>query len=149
MTTTIDTNPAANLSINDANTADVITVSDGPAENGYQTTQVTTAANTAIFANKTNVVIDGGNKNDKVVLDNPDLAAGLLSLTVQNLGTGEIDGGNSNANSPDIAVGGLAMFLNSGDIGHTRALQTQANILTAETNGGNINIPTASARRRR
>jgi hypothetical protein len=41
MPTTIDTNPAANLTINDANTADVITVSDGPAENGYQTTQVT------------------------------------------------------------------------------------------------------------
>jgi hypothetical protein len=32
------------------------------------------------------------------------------------------------------------MFLNSGDIGHTRPLQTQANTLTAETNGGYINI---------
>src|SRR5262252_3645320 len=140
MTTTIDTNPAANLTINDANTADVITVSDGPAENGYQTTQVTTATSTTIFANKRAVVIDGGNKGDKVVLDNPDPASGLVSLTIQNLGTGEIDGGSSNANSPDIAVGGLAMFLNSGDIGHTRALQTQANTLTAETNGGYINI---------
>ena len=65
MTTTIDTNPAANLTINDANTADVITVSDGPAENGYQTTQVTTAANTAIFANKTNVAIDGVTKTTR------------------------------------------------------------------------------------
>jgi len=140
MTTTIHTNPAASFTVSDTNTADTITVGDGPAENGFQTTQITTAANTAIFANKTNVVIDGGNKNDKVVLDNPDPAAGLLSLTIQNLGTGEIDGGNSNANSPDIAVGGLALFLNTGDIGHTRALQTQANTLTAETNGGNINI---------
>src|SRR6516225_12374831 len=137
MTTTIHTNPAASFTVSDTNTADTITVGDGPAENGFQTTQVTTAANPAIFANKTNIVIDGGNKNDKVVLDNPDPAAGLLSLTIQNLGTGEIDGGKSNANSPDIAVGGLAMFVNSGDIGHTRALHTQVSALTAETSSGN------------
>src|SRR6516225_7511505 len=137
MTTTIDTTPATSLQINDTTSADTITVSDGPAESGFQTTQVATASNTTILANKTNLVIDGGGKNDKVVLDNPDPAAGLQSLTIQNLGTGEIDGGNSNANSPDIAVGGLAMFVNSGDIGHTRALHTQVSALTAETSSGN------------
>src|SRR5262249_1678429 len=75
--TTIYTRPATGLVISDANTADTITLSDGPQENGYQTTQVTTATNTIIFANKGLVTVDGGNKGDSVVLDNPDPAAAL------------------------------------------------------------------------
>ena len=127
MTTTIDTNPAANLTINDANTADVITVSDGPAENGFQTTQVSGTANggfTYIFANKPVVTIDGGNKGDKLVFNNRDPAAGLQSLTVQNLGTGStIDGSNPNANSPDIAAGTLSLQA-AGNIGVSRKTVT-------------------------
>src|SRR5471030_1123528 len=99
MTTTIDTTPAAGLVISDTNNADTITIADGPAENGFQTTQVITATNTSIFANKTAVTIDGGNKGYNVVFDNPDPAAGLQSLVVQNLGAGStINGSNPNAN---------------------------------------------------
>ena len=64
MTTIIDTSPAASFTINDANYRDTITVVDGPAENGFQTTEVTTATDTFIFANKTAVTIDGGNKGE-------------------------------------------------------------------------------------
>jgi hypothetical protein len=143
MTTTIDTAPAANLAINDTNNADTITVSDGPTENGFQTTQVATATNTTIFANKTTVTIDGGNKGDNVVLDNPDPAMGMQTLIVHNLGTGgTINGGNPNANSPDIAVANLGMVADKG-IGVSRALRTQVGTLAAQagTSGaGNINI---------
>src|SRR5258708_16726876 len=105
MTTTIDTTPAGGLQINDTNNADTITVADGPAENGFQTTQVVTATNTTIFANKIAIAIDGGNKGDSVVLDNPDPAAGLHQLIITNLGgTGTINGGNPNASGPAIPV---------------------------------------------
>jgi hypothetical protein len=144
MATTIDTNPATTLTINDANNADTITVSDGPAENGFQTTQVTTATDTTIFANKTAVTIDGGNKGENVVFDNPDPAAGLKSLTVQNLGGAgsTINGSNPNASSPDIAVAAETLFAGGG-IGTNRALRTQASTLSARaglSGGANINI---------
>jgi hypothetical protein len=102
-----------------------------------------TATNTTIFANKSAVVIDGGNKGDNVVLNNPNAAAAMLSLTVQNLGTGStIDGGNPTANSPDIAVGTLTMTA-AGSIGVTRALKTQATRLSVAAgtgSAGNIAI---------
>src|SRR5216683_419033 len=129
MTTTIDTTPATTLTINDANNADTITVADGPVENGFQTTQVTTATDTTIFANKIAAMIDGGNKGDNVVLDNPDPAAGLHQLIITNLGgTGTINGGNPNAGGPDIAVA-LETLNAGGGIGTTRALRTQASSL--------------------
>src|SRR5258708_40136977 len=143
MATIIDTTPAANLTINDTNNADTITVADGPGENGFQTTQVTTGTNTTIFANKTAATIDGGNKGDSVVLDNPDPAAAMQSLTITNLGAGStINGGNPNANSPDI-VDALLNLQAGGSIGVSRALRTQASTIfaTAGTRGaGNINI---------
>src|SRR5581483_11028546 len=146
MTTTIDTSPSASLTIDDTTTADTITVSNGPAENGYQTTKVTDANNTSatIFANQTAVVIDGGNGGDNVVLNNPNPAAGLQSLTIQNLGgTGAITGSNPSANGPDITVGTLILSA-GGDIGtNSRALRTQVRTLSAlagSTSSGNINI---------
>src|SRR5215813_10679932 len=108
MTTTVDTTPAVGFLISDANATDTITIADGPPANGFQTTQVTTKTDTTIFANKVAVVIDGGNKSDNVVFNNPHAAAGLQVLVVQNLGTGStINGSNPNANSPDVAVAGL------------------------------------------
>ncbi len=143
MTTTIDTTPAGGLQINDTNNADTITVADGPAENGFQTTQVATATNTTIFANKTFVVIDGGNHGDSVVLNNPDPAAGWVSLNVQNLGgTGTINGSNPNASGPDIAVAAETLFAGGG-IGTTRALRTQASALSVAAGlggAGNIHV---------
>jgi hypothetical protein len=143
MATIVDTASALSLTIPDTNTADTIAVSDGPAENGFQTTQVTTATDTTIFANKAAVTIDGGNKGDSVVFDNPDPAAGLQTLIVTNLGgTGTINGSNPNASSPDIAVAAESLTAGGG-IGTTRALRTQASTLfgLAGTGGaGNINI---------
>src|SRR5260221_4337047 len=111
MTTTIITAPAASLTINDANSADTINVSDGPAENGFQTTQVTTKTDTTIFANQTAVTIDGGNNGTSVVFNNPNPAMGLQSLQVINLnGGGAIVGSNPNANSPDIAAPTLRLM---------------------------------------
>jgi hypothetical protein len=143
MTTTIDTAPSAGLVISDANTSDTITIADGPAENGFQTTQVTTATDTTIFANKTAVVIDGANKGDNVVFNNPDPAAGLQTLVVQNLGTGStINGSNPNAQSPDVVASALNLQAYT-SIGNTRALRTQVSTLQAAAGigaAGNINI---------
>jgi hypothetical protein len=96
MTTIVDTSPAAGFTINDFSTADTITVADGPPENGFQTTELTLSNGTLnyIFANKTAVTIDGQNLGDHVILDNPDPATGLTSLTLQNLGTGSTINGN-------------------------------------------------------
>ena len=127
----IDTSAAASLTINDANTADLIAVDDGPVENGFQTTQVQTGGDLTIFANKTAVTIDGGNQGDQVVFDNPDPADGLQTLTVQNLGTGgTIDGSNPDATGADIAVATLDLTADAG-IGNGRALRTQASSLFA------------------
>src|SRR5476651_2058730 len=107
MTTIIDTTPVASQTIIDSTAADTIFVADGPTESGFQTTELTLVNGTLnyIFANKTAVTIDGGNHGDAVVFDNPDPAAGMTSLTVQNLGTGgTINGGDPNANIPVVVV---------------------------------------------
>src|SRR5258708_19595480 len=140
MATIIDTSPAANFAMDDANNSDTIAVVDGPIESGFQTTEVTTATDTFIFANKTAVTIDGGNKGDSVVFDNPDPAAGMQSLTVQNLGTGStINGSNPSVNSPDISVATLSLQASTG-IGVSRALRTQVSTLNALTSTGGVFI---------
>src|SRR5262249_31333759 len=152
MAKTIDTNPTSGVAFSDTSIADTITLTDGPAANGFQTSEITTAVNNAItpyiFANKATVIIDGGNNGDKVILDNPNPAAGLQSLIIQNLGAGgTIDGGNANANSPDIAVGMLTLSA-AGNIGVTRALRTQVSTLFAvagTASAGNINIANGGA----
>jgi hypothetical protein len=140
MTTTIDTAPAGSYTVFDNTSADTITVSDGPPENGFQTTQITDATDTFILANKSAVIIDGSNLAHTVHLDNPDPAAGLQVLTIQHLGNGSvIDGSNSVASSPDITVGSLIIASAPGDIGHSRPLRTQVNYLIASDSGvGNI-----------
>jgi hypothetical protein len=89
------------------------------------------------------VTINGGDNGNSVVLDNPDPAAGLQSLLVTNLGgTATINGGNANANSPDIAVPTLSLVANGG-IGTNRALRTQASTLAAAAGlggAGSINV---------
>src|SRR5258708_21728386 len=131
MATTIDTNPAVNLPINDANNADTITVADGPVGSWFQTTQVITATDTIIFANKTAVTIDGGSHGDSRVFDNPDPAAGLESLPVQHLGrTGAIVGSDPNATSPDIALATLNLQAGN-SIGTSRVLRTPTSTLSA------------------
>src|SRR5579864_6124898 len=128
MPTIVDTTVAPTLAITDPTPADTITVADGPPEGGFQTTQFTTGIGTStyIFANKTAVTIDGGNHGDNVLLDNPDAATGLASLTLQNLGTGStITGSNPTANSPDIAVATLSLQADAGVGTSNRALRTQ------------------------
>ena len=82
-----------------------------------------------------------------VILDNPDPATGLTSLTVQNCfclppsGTGStIDGSNPNADSPDIAVPTLSLTADMGIGTATRALRTQVSTLNAVTGTGGIFI---------
>src|SRR5215472_18498667 len=141
MATTIDTTPATSSLILDTNPADTITVADGPPESGFQTTAVSygAGANAYIFANKTNFTLDGGAKGDKVFLDNPDPAAGLTSLTIQDLGAGStITGVNPNAGSPDIAVATLVMSADAGIGTAARPLRTQTGTLNAITGTGGI-----------
>jgi len=143
MATTVDTVPATNFAFADANPADTITVADGPPENGFQTTEFSYAAGATavIFANKTNFTLDGGGQGDKVFLDNPDPAAGLTSLTIQNLGTGStITGVNANAGSPDVAVATLVMSAAAGIGTAARPLRTQTGTLNALTSTGGIFI---------
>src|SRR5579872_2190899 len=143
MTTTIDTNPAVSEIVTDTNAAaNTITVTDGPAENGFQTTQVVSNGNTTIFANKTSLVIAAGSNNfgSNAVLDNPDPAAGLQGLAIAVTGT--INGSNPNAGSPDVAAGDIILHAGGG-IGTNRALRTQASILDAQAGSlvaGNFNI---------
>src|SRR5215472_15659413 len=143
MATTIDTTPATSSLILDTNPADTITVADGPPESGFQTTEVSYGAGASayIFANKTNFTLDGDGQGDKVFLDNPDPAAGLTSLTIQNLGAGStITGVNPNAGSPDIAVTTLAMTAAAGIGTAARPLRTKTGTLNALTSTGGIFI---------
>ena len=148
MTTTIDTTPAASFTIVDNHIADTIFVADGPVENGFQTTELFffNGTNNYIFANKTAVTIDGGNTGDPLVFDNPDPPTGMLSLTVQNLGTGStINGGDPNANIPVVVVPVLALSAGAGIGTAARPLQTQVNELNALTSTGGIFINNGNA----
>ena len=147
MTTTIDTTPALSFTVSYALTPlDTIDVTDGPVENGFQTTEFSTATNTIIFANKTAVTIDGGNTGDSVVFDNPDPAAGIQLLSVQNLGTGStINGGDPNGNIPVVIVPVLALSASAGIGTAARPLQTQISSLSAQTTTGGIFINNGNA----
>ena len=139
--TTIDTIAAPNDTFTDPNPADTVTIEDGPLESGFQTTEIASPAIGAyIFANKTNFTFNGDNQGDNVILDNPDPATGLSSLTITNLGgVGSITGGNPAANGPDIDVATLNLQA-PGNIGTpSRALKTQVSTLAASVNGS-INI---------
>jgi Ca2+-binding RTX toxin-like protein len=139
MTTTIDTNPAGLITVNDKNVADTITISDGPTKNGFLTTQVTDSTDTTIVANKTNVDVAGGSGGNQVILNSPNPADGMEVLSIFGLGTGGTVNGGSSSGS-DITVDELDITAPAG-IGVTRALRTQASRLMAVTNGtGNINI---------
>ena len=90
MGTVTDTVPSLNYTINDATVADTITVAAGPVGNGFQTTSVSDNAGADIidFANKTAATLNCTDDSDAIFFSNPFAAAGLQSLTVENLGPG-------------------------------------------------------------
>jgi len=70
------------------------------------------------------------------VLDNPGPAAGMRSLTVQNLATGSVtNGGDPNAISPDVTVTVLNVQAYTG-IGVGRTLRAQVSTLTPSAGFG-------------
>jgi hypothetical protein len=82
--------PTVNFTLNDTAVADTITVTAGPVASGFQTTSITlnATATTIDFANKTAFTLNCNNDSDTISFSNPFAAAGLQSLTVQNLGPG-------------------------------------------------------------
>jgi Ca2+-binding RTX toxin-like protein len=84
---TTDTVAASDFVINGTSGADAFVVSDGGVVNGFQTTQVSAPAMESIrFANKTNVTINGIAGSDTIIFNNPTVAAGLVTMSVVNVG---------------------------------------------------------------
>ena len=90
MGTVTDTVTSQTFAINDTTAADTITVTAGPVANGFQTTSAVIEAGASIidFANKTNAFLNCSDDSDAITFSNPFVAAGLQSLTVENLGSG-------------------------------------------------------------